>query len=304
MLALCKPRKNIVVSAALNGILTDPKVFNIPVTAKEIGQAARDCYNAGATIAHVHFRDQREGKGHLPTWDPAVAADVAHEIRERVPEMLVNFTTGTLEVPGPMGGGDLGSVKGPLSCIVAGKPDIAALNSGSLNYLRLKRDNTWAWPPIAFENSVEKITAMLEGMRENGAVPECECFDTGIVRSISMFESNGLLQKPYYVSLAMGVARGLPCKPEWVDLLVKELQPNTNWQVIAVGGAEQVWPTLRRAAELGGNVRTGLEDTFYLPDGEKTESNGALIEALVGVCKDVGREPSTAEETRTILGLR
>ena len=98
----------------------------------------------------------------------------------------------------------------------------------------------------------------------------------------------------------MGVASGMPCDPEWLPLLVKELPEASPWQVIAIG-RQEVWPLLRRAAELGGNVRTGLEDTFYLPDGTRAHSSGQLIHALVDTVRDVGREPMTTDEARAYL---
>jgi 3-keto-5-aminohexanoate cleavage enzyme len=293
----------VVVTAALNGVFTDPAQFPIPVTPDEMAQAAQEAYDAGATIVHIHFRDQRPGKGHLPTWDPKDALNIATAIRERVPQLMLNFTTGTIGTAGPMGGGELGPTLGPLACIEAGKPEIAALNSGSLNYLKIKRDGDWAWPPMMFENSVEKITDMINGMKAHNVLPECECFDTGIVRSIGMFEKAGIMSAPIHVSLVMGVASGMPCKPEWIELLVDELAPGTHWQTIAIGREKDVWPTLRRCAELGGNVRTGMEDTFYLPDGAKAKNSGELIEALVKVCREVGREPASPEETKVLMGM-
>jgi len=276
----------------------------VPVTPAEMAQAAQEAFDAGATIAHIHFRDQRPGKGHLPTWDPKVATDIAAAIRERVPKMMLNFTTGTIgNGPSPMGGGPLGPTDGPLACIEAGKPEIAALNAGSLNYLKATRNGEWAWPPIMFENTVEKVTTMIEGMRKHNVLAECECFDTGIVRSIGMYEQVGIMRAPIHVSLVMGVASGMPCKPSWVDLLVDEMAPGTHWQTIAIGREKEVWPTLRRAAELGGNVRSGMEDTFYLPDGSKATSSGELIEALVKICREVGREPANPEETKVLMGM-
>ena len=152
-----------------------------------------------------------------------------------------------------------------------------------------------------FENPVSKVETMVNAMKSLNIVPECECFDTGIVRSIGMYETVGILERPYIVSLVMGVASGMPAKKEWLPLLLDELPPETLWQVIAIG-RQEVWPLLRYAAELGGNVRTGLEDTFYLPDGTRASSNGQLIEALVDIVRETGREPTTPEETRSILG--
>ena len=133
-----------------------------------------------------------------------------------------------------------------------------ALNAGSLNYLKARSDGRWAWPPMLFDNLVDKIEKFLAAMREVGTVPECECFDTGIVRSIGLFKQVGLLTGPIHVSLVMGVASGMPCKPEWLPLIVAELPEGAHFQTIGIGQRE-VWLVHRRAAELGGHLRTGLK---------------------------------------------
>eukprot|EP00048_Salpingoeca_helianthica_P016316 m.231652 g.231652 ORF g.231652 m.231652 type:complete len:328 (-) comp18434_c0_seq1:26-1009(-) len=289
-----------IVTAALNGVLTDPKSFNIPVTPEEMAVAAKQAWDEGATIVHIHFRDQRPGKGHLPSWDPQVAADVCAAIRQRCPEIVINMTTGTVGTGGPAGGGSLGPTNGPIACIDAGKPEMAALNSGSLNYLKVTKENKWAWPPMLFDNPVEKVEIMARAMRERGVVPECECFDLGIVRSVAMYERVGLLPRPYQVSFVMGVASGMPLHRGLLPLLVEELAHGIQWQVIAIG-REEVWPVLYSAAALGGNVRTGLEDTFYLPDGKRATSSGQLISELVKVVRTLGRQPATIEQTRAAL---
>ena len=100
----------------------------------------------------------------------------------------------------------------------------------------------------------------------------------------------------------MGVASGMPCDPELLPLLLKYRKPNTSWEVTAIGRAE-VWDLHRRAAELGGCLRTGVEDTFYLPDGTKARGNGDLIETIAGYARDAGREVASPEEARVILGI-
>ena len=129
-----------------------------------------------------------------------------------------------------------------------------------------------------------------------------QCFDTGIVRSIGMYEKAGIMRDPIHVSLVMGVASGMPCNADWLPLLARELSEGTQWQTIAIGRAEEVWPLHRRAAELGGHVRTGLEDTFYLPNGERARTSGELVEALVKEVRAAGREPATPAEARAIMG--
>lgn len=308
MTSICKstviPPEKIVVTCSINGVLTDPKKFkNVPVTAEQMADAVEQAWDAGATVCHMHLRDQREGLGHLPTWDAEVAAIVGDAVRKRVPEMLLNLTTGTIGNSGPMGGGKLGPTGGPIACIDGMKPDMAAMNAGSLNYLKIKKNGKWAWPPMTFDNPVPKINKMLTAMKERNVIPECECFDTGILRTIRMFDVNGMLSDtPYTVSLVMGISSGMPAKADWIPLLKEEVPPNALWQCIAIG-REEVWPVLRKCAELGGQVRTGLEDTFYLPDGTRAKDNGELISALVKVVKEVGREPCRANETRLLYKM-
>jgi uncharacterized protein (DUF849 family) len=281
-----------VVTCALTGALTNPDIFPVPVTPEQMADAAEQAWNAGATCLHCHYRNQEPGMGFMPSWDPDVVAEIDAAIHDRVPDMLICMSTGVM-------GDDL---SGPISCMERIRPEIAALNAGSLNYLRVRRDGSWAWPPMLFDNTVDKVERFLSEMKRLDVIPECECFDTGIVRSVAMFAQREMLPKPIHVSFVMGVASGMPAKPAWVPLLVDELPEGAEWQTIAIG-RQEVWDVHRKTAELGGHMRTGLEDTFYLPDGSKARSNGELIDALVKTLRDAGREPATIEQTRRIMGV-
>lgn len=282
-----------IITCAITGVLTDPKIHGVPVTPEEMAQQAAQSFDAGASIVHCHFRNQEPGKGHLPTWDPRSVGAILGAIRERVPRILVNMSTG---VVGP-------DISGPLVCLEKFRPELAACNAGSLNYLKLREDGSWAWPPILFDNPVEKISRYLEVMNRCQVVPEFECFDTGILRSVFLYRRNGMFQGDVHVSLVMGVASGMPAKPQWLPLLLEEMEPGTHWQVIAIGRKE-VWDLHRGCLELGGDVRTGLEDTFYLPDGTKARGNGELVEALAKMVRETGRDVASPEEARQILGIR
>ncbi len=281
----------VVITCALNGVLTNPATHPVPYTPDEMAASAREAYDAGASIIHVHFREQQLGR--MPSWDPSLAAESVAKIRDACPEVIINLTTG---VVGP-------DISGPIACLRRVKPEMAAMNSGSLNYLKLRSNGEWAWPPMLFDNPVEKISAFLDVMAAEEIVPECECFDIGIVRSVRMFAESGLLQEPFTVSLVQGVASGMPARTDLLPILVDELPTGATWQSIVIG-REDVWPIHRKTAELGGNLRTGVEDTFYLPDGTKVGGNGPLIEALATIAREVGREPATPAEARQIvLGL-
>ncbi len=282
-----------VITCALTGVLTNPKTHPVPVTVEEMADAAAQARDAGASVVHVHFRNQEEGLGHLPTWDPDVAAAIAEAIRARCPDIIFNMSTGVV-------GSD---VSGPVACMRRIKPEIAACNAGSLNYLKARRSKAaWAWPPMLFDNPVSKIQEMLDAMKETGAMPEMECFDVGIVRSVGLFADVGMVEHPHY-NFVMGVASGMPLDPDLLALLLRYIKPGCRWEVTAIGRAE-VWGQHRRAAELGGDLRTGLEDTFYLPNGERAKSNGELIEALATCAREAGREVASPTEARALLGLQ
>lgn len=279
-----------IVTCSLTGVLTDPRQHPVPVTPAEMAQSARGAFDAGAAVMHVHFRSQAPGKGHLPTWEPDIVDEIAQAIRAACPGVILNFSTGTV---GP-------DISGPLACLERSRPEMAAMNAGSLNYLKTTSKGEWAWPPLLFDNKVEKITAYLEVMHRLGIVPECECFDVGILRSIAMFRQVGLLHDPLHVSLVMGVASGMPADAEFLQVLMKYVPSGAHWQGILIG-REEIWPVHRKVAELGGHLRTGVEDTFYLPDGSRTRGNGELIAALVKLARECGREIASPEEARAML---
>ncbi|MBO6718606.1 MAG: 3-keto-5-aminohexanoate cleavage protein [Rhizobiaceae bacterium] len=281
-----------ILTCALNGVLTDPRQHAVPVTPSECAASAREAYDAGAAIVHIHFRQQGEGRGHLPSWEPAVAADIVGAIRDTCPGIIINQTTGT---PGP-------DISGPVACIRETRPEIAACNAGSLNYLKLKADGQWAWPPMLFDNPVEKVTAFLEAMGEAGSLPEFECFDTGIVRSVGMYVANGMAATAQY-NFVMGVASGMPADGELLALLPRYIIEGSRWQATLIG-RQEIWPVHQRAAELGGMLRTGLEDTFYLPDGSRAKGNGELIAALARCAEQAGRSVASPDEARSLLGLQ
>lgn len=281
-----------ILTCALTGVLTDPAQHPVPVTAQQMAAAAREAYDAGASIMHVHLRRQEPGMGRFPSWDPAVAGEIDTAIREACPGVIINLTTG---VVGP-------DISGPAACIRAVRPEIAACNAGSLNYLKIKDNGQWAWPPMLFDNTVDKVKAMIEVMDETGTRPEFECFDVGIVRSVGMYQKAGMAEHLEY-NFVMGVASGMPADAELLKLLVKYREPGTVWQTTLIG-REEIWAVHQATADLGGMLRTGVEDTFYLPGGEKTTGNGQLIEALAACAKRAGREVASPAEARQMLGLR
>jgi len=280
-----------VVTCALTGVLTNPEQHPVPVTPEQMAASAKEAFDAGASVMHLHFRRQEPGMGQLPSWDPDVCAEIVDAVRDACPGVLINQSTGVI---GP-------DISGPAEVMRRIRPEIAACNAGSLNYLKTRKSGEWAWPPMVFDNPVEKIEAFLQVMQETGAVPEFECFDVGIVRSVGLFVQAGMAKDPD-VNFVMGVSSGMPADPRLLPILVELLPAGATWQVTAIG-RQEIWPLHRAAAELGGHLRTGVEDSFFLPDGQKTAGNGRLIESLVTLAKEAGRDIATPDEARALLRI-
>ena len=268
-----------ILTCALTGVLTNPQQHPVPVTPAQMAAEARDAFNAGASIMHVHLRNQEAGFGHMPSWDPDVAQAVCDAIRAACPGVIINLTTGVV-------GKD---ISGPQACLERVKPEIAACNAGTLNYLKIKDNGEWAWPPMVFDNSVAKVKQFLDVMTACGTHPEFECFDVGILRSVAMYQKAGMFS-------------GVPCDADLLALLPRYAPEGAVWQTTLIGRAE-IWPVHQKTADLGGNLRTGLEDTFYLPGGERATGNGVLIQALAACARRAGRDIATPAEARARLGL-
>ena len=151
-----------IITCAVTGVLTNPKQHPVPVTVEQMARSSKEAFDAGATILHLHFRMQDPGFGHMPTWDPDVAGEITSAVREACPGVVINMSTGVIGT----------DISGPADCMRRIKPEMAACNAGSLNYLRTRKDGSWAWPPMVFDNPVEKVQSMLDVMNETGAVDE------------------------------------------------------------------------------------------------------------------------------------
>ena len=282
----------VVITCAVTGVLTDPTQHHVPVTPEQMAKEAKAAWDEGATVMHIHIRQQAPGKGHLPSWDVKVSAEIQQAIREACPGVIINHTTG---VVGP-------DYQGALDCVRATRPEMAACNAGSLNYLKVKADNTWAWKPMMFDNPPDKVKDFIDVMNAVNCLPEFECFDVGIVRCVEMYQRVGMFSGPLEYNFVMGVASGMPTDPELLPILKRLIVPGSNWQVTAIG-RQEIWPLHQRVADLGGHLRTGLEDTFYLPDGAKATSNGQLIKKLADCARNAGRSIANAAEARALLHI-
>jgi 3-keto-5-aminohexanoate cleavage enzyme len=282
-----------IVTCALSGVLANRKQNpGIPYTPAEMGEEAKRAYDAGASVVHIHARND-DGS---PTFAPAVFAQIKDEIRKRCP-IILNFSTGTI----------LEDTTEQKNYVLESRPEIAALNMGTMNYSKYSRARKDFDFDMIFPNTYGKIVGLLKAMNEAGVKPELECFDSGHTNGVWPLLDMGVLTPPLQFSFIMNVLGGIPGHIESLQLqtkIIRELpgKPDVEWEVIAISHGH--WRMLGFALALGGNVRTGLEDHLYMPNGDMARSNGDLVEVLTRMVRDVGRRPATVEEARQILGLR
>jgi uncharacterized protein (DUF849 family) len=277
----------VVLTCALTGVLADRKQCPaIPYTPVELAEEARRAYEAGAAAVHIHAR-QDDG---APTFDPAVFARIKEEVRARCP-VILNFSTGSLDEDTTL----------QERMLAEATPEVAALNMGSMNYAKYSRSRKAFVFDLVFPNPFGKIQRLLTAMTRNGVRPELECFDTGHTNSVGPFRDMGLLPDPLQFSFIVNVLGGLPATVESLQLQQKLIPPGSHWEVIGISDCQ--WRMIATALVLGGNIRCGLEDHFYLPTGEMAKSNGALCEVAARLTRDVGRTLATPDEARELLGL-
>jgi 3-keto-5-aminohexanoate cleavage enzyme len=277
----------VVVTCALTGALANrDQCPHIPYTPEEIGEEARRAREAGAAVVHIHGRE-RDGA-------PSVRVEVYREILEAVrarSDIVVNFSTGAVGIP----------MEDRVAHIRELKPEIGALNMGSMNYaIYSSRKKTFYWD-LVFANPFKDIVYLLEVMNEAGVRPELECFDTGHIGNTVPLVDMGLLRPPLQFSLIMGVLGGIPATTRNLLHQVGSLPSGSIWEVIGVS-LEQ-WALIAAAITMGGNVRVGFEDNFYLEEGRMARSNGELVEKAVRLCRDLGREAASPAEARQLLRL-
>ena len=277
----------VIITVAVTGVLAnrDQCPF-IPYTPKEIAQEVKRSYDEGATVAHIHARKDDGG----PTWDAGVFAEIKEEVKALCP-MIINFSTGNIS----------DDTSEQEKMIREVKPEIAALNMGTMNYAKYsKKRNDFVFDMI-FPNPFSKIKRLLKTMNEAGVKPELECFDAGHTNSIWPLYKMELLKKPTQFSFIQGVLGGIPSSIEALQLQKNQIPTDATWEVIGIG--REQWRLITSALVLGGNIRVGLEDNFYLPNGTMAEGNGPLVAKAAALTRDVGREVASIEEARSMLSL-
>jgi len=262
----------------------------IPYTPEEYAAEAKRAVDEGCSMIHIHARTP-DG---VPSFEIEDFRAITEAILGAVDDVIVNYSTGAIGVP----------VEKRIAYLRELRPDVAALNMSSMNYAKYSpRRKDFVFKAV-FENSFDTIIEFLTAMNELGIRPEHECFDSGHVANLDPLIDMGLLSEPLQVECVMGVNGGIRPTPKnlahMADQVPGGAEGRNNWGVIGI--SRDQWRLVAAAAALGGNLRVGLEDNFYLPDGEMARSNGDLIARARRIIEDVGRRVATVAEARELLG--
>ncbi len=282
----------VVITCSISGVIANrDQCPAIPYTPEEYAAEARRAVDEGASQIHIHAR-KPDG---TPSYEIEDFEAITEAILAEVGDVIVNYSTGAIGV----------SIEKRIEYLRALKPDVAALNMSSMNYAKYSRRRKDFVFNTVFENSFDTIIEFLTAMREVGIKPEHECFDSGHVANLDPLIDMGLLEEPLQISLVMGVTGGIRPTPRNVTLMSDQIpggpESRNQWQVIGI--SRDQWKLLGSALVLGGNVRAGVEDNLYLPNGEMCKSNGELIAKARQMAEDVGRRPASVAEARELLGV-
>jgi len=250
----------------------------VPTTIDEQIESTVEAHAAGATIVHVHVRQDNQ----TPTSDPERFAQFKAAIREQCPDIIVQFSTG--------GRSGVGVERGGMLHL---KPEMASLATGSCNF-----------PTRVYENSPELIENLAGAMSRYQIKPEIEVFDLAMLYSAIEYAEAGLIESPLHVQFVLGVKNALPARREILEFGISELKslmPDATW--VAAGIGRYQLPVNRWCLDMGGHCRTGLEDNVRWNKSRLAASNAELVARVADLCGEYGRSVATPDEARQILGL-
>jgi 3-keto-5-aminohexanoate cleavage enzyme len=268
-----------IITVAITGSL--PRKENnpaVPITVTEQVESTQEAFEAGATLAHLHVRNDDQ----TPSSDPGRFARLLEGLRRHCPGMILQVSTGGRSGAGRERGGMLHL-----------RPDMASLATGSCNF-----------PTRVYENPPDLIDWLAAEMLAHGVKPEIEAFDLSMIFKATEMERVGKIKGPLHVQFVMGVKNAMPVDREVFEFYVATLQrlaPDATWTGAGIG-KDQL--TLNRwSLELGGHCRTGLEDNVRLDKDRLAPSNAALVRRVAELCGECGRRPATVAEARSLLRL-
>jgi len=279
--------RSCMITCALSGVVANREQCPaIPYTPEEYAKEAKRAYEAGAAVVHIHARKPNG----TPSYDVQDYRNIYEAIISACP-VIINFSTGAIKA----------TTEQKISHIKEIKPAIGALNMGSMNYAKYNTKKKDFVFDFVFPNPFKEILEILKAMKTVGTKPEMECFDTGHVANTFPLIDMGLLEPPYQYSLILGVVGGIPPTVSNLLKMVDALPPASDWEVIGI--SHDQWRLVAGAIGIGGNVRVGLEDNFYMEEGKMAKSNGELVEKAARMIIDQGRKVATVQECRERLKL-
>jgi uncharacterized protein (DUF849 family) len=268
-----------IISVAITGSLPKKKDNPaVPISISEQIESTQAAYEAGATLVHLHVRNDDE----TPTSAPERFATVLDGIRKHAPGIITQVSTG--------GRSGAGHERGAMLSL---RPDMASLATGSVNF-----------PTRVYDNSPELVEWLAGEMKQHGVKPEVEAFDLSMIFQAVAMQRAGQIVGPLHLQFIMGIKNAMPVDREVFEFYVrtlKRLAPDATWTGAGIGRAQR---TLAQwSLELGGHCRTGLEDNVRLDRDTLAPSNAALVKQVAELCTEYGRRPATVTEARALLGL-
>ena len=275
---MTEPTPCIITVAITGSVPTKANNPAVPITIEEQIESTQEAFEAGATLAHCHVRND-DG---TTTSDPERFGRLIEGLRKHCPGIIVQVSTGGRSGVGRDRGG-----------MLALRPDMASLATGSCNF-----------PTRVYENAPDLIDWLAGEMLTHGVKPEIEAFDLSMIFKAVEMERAGQIKGPLHVQFVMGVKNAMPVDREtfafYVETL-KRLAPDATWTGAGIG-RDQI-TLVRWSLELGGHCRTGLEDNVRLDRDSLAPSNAALVRQAVALCAEYGRRPASVDEARALLLL-
>jgi 3-keto-5-aminohexanoate cleavage enzyme len=270
--------EKLIITVAITGAeLTKEKCPVLPVTPAEQASAAKECVEAGASVIHLHVRDDAGN----PSQDLAHFKRSVDAIRKACsPVPLIQFSTG----------GAVGELIERRIAPLGLKPEMASFNLGTINF-----------GEDLFVNSFADMRGLAKGFKQFGVVPEYEIYEVGHLDHLKRLHQEGLIAPPFHCQFVLGVPGAMSGELSGLLYLAEHLPAQSHWVVAGIGRFEL--PLATHAVLLGGHVRVGLEDNIYYSKGRLAKNNAELVERIVRLAKELGRDVATPQEARQILGL-
>jgi 3-keto-5-aminohexanoate cleavage enzyme len=269
-----------IITVAITGALPrKAQTPAVPVTPPEQIESTREAYEAGAALVHIHVRNKDES----PSSDPELFAQVRDGVKKHCPGMIIQFSTG--------GRGRSHNERGKALSL---RPDMASLATGSVNFANQ-----------IYENPPSLVEGLASAMLEFDVKPEIEVFDLAMLYNARELAERGLLRRPLHVQFVLGIPNALPARRRVLEFLVSEIEdimPDATWAAAGIGRYQL--EVNRWTLELGGHLRTGLEDNIKFDRNRLAKSNAELVARLRGLCAEFGRHAASPLEAREILGLK